>query len=196
MITRVNENVSTKVIFPCRFSYVHVWEPAAMTEGEEKKYSVSCIIPKEDTATIDALKAAIKAAYQLGIQTRFGGKRPRDWKNPLRDGDIDRLDDEAYQDALFLNASCKTRPGVVDRECQPISVQEEFYSGCYGYISLNFYPFNADGKVGVAAGLNHVMKVKDGAFLGGRISAEADFAGIDPSDDPFPDEEADSDIFG
>lgn len=58
------------------------------------------------------------------------------------------------------------RPGVVDKARQPITDQEEFYSGCYGYVSINFYPFNAKGNVGVAAGLNNVMKVKDGESLG------------------------------
>lgn len=204
MTSKTNESISTKVIFPCRFSYVHVWEPASMMEGEEKKYSVSCILPKADASTIGAIKAAIRAAYQAGVATRFEGKRPRDWKNPLRDGDTDRQDDEAYADSLFLYASCKTRPGVVGHDRQPITRQDEFYSGCYGYVSINFYPFNTGENLGVAAGLNHVMKLKDGSFLGGRATAESDFADIDPlrdpfasADDPFPENGGpDADIFG
>lgn len=37
----------TKVIVPCRFSYLHCWEPEAINGGEPK-YSVSAIIPKSD----------------------------------------------------------------------------------------------------------------------------------------------------
>lgn len=41
----------TKVIVPCRFSYLHCWEPEAINGGEPK-YSVSAIIPKSDKETI------------------------------------------------------------------------------------------------------------------------------------------------
>lgn len=193
-----NENVTTKVVIPCRFSYVHVWEAAAISDDGEKKFSVSCIIPKSDKNTIDAVKAAIKAAYESGIASKFNGKRPANWKNPLRDGDTDRTDDDVYQNAFFINASAKTRPGVVDKARQLITDQEDFYSGCYGYVSINFYPFNAKGNLGVAAGLNNVMKVKDGEPLGGRVSADVDFADVDMADAPFPmgDSSDPDDIFG
>lgn len=193
-----NENVSTKVVFPCRFSYVHVWEASSIGDDGEKKFSVSCIIPKSDKKTIEAIKVAIKAAYEAGITAKFNGKKPANWKNPLRDGDTDRMDDEAYQNAFFVNASFKTRPGVVDKARQPITDQDEFYSGCYGWVSVNFYPFNVKGNVGVAAGLNNVMKGKDGESLGGRSSADADFADVDMSDAPFPvgdDAESSASIF-
>lgn len=179
-------NVSTKVVIPCRFSYAHVWEAHSIEEGGEKKFSVSCIIPKSDTATVEKVKAAIRAAYETGISSKFNGKKPAKWKNPLRDGDDDRPDDENYKDSYFINSSCKTRPGVVDKARQPITDQDEFYSGCYGYVSINFYPFNTSGNMGVAAGLNNVMKTKDGEPLGGRSSAEEDFADVDMSDAPFP----------
>lgn len=189
-----NGNVTTKVVIPCRFSYEHVFEPSAIDDVSEKKFSVSCIIPKTDKKTIDTVKAAIKAAYEIGVTSKFGGKKPSVWMNPLRDGDTDRADDEAYENAMFINASCKTRPGVVDKARQPITNQEEFYSGCYGYVSINFFPFSKP-KMGIAAGLNNVMKVKDGEPLGGRVSAESDFAEIDINNAPFSDE-AEADIFG
>lgn len=193
-----NENVTTKVVIPCRFSYIHVWEAASIGDDGDKKFSVSCIIPKSDKTTTDKVKEAIKAAYTSGITSKFNGKKPASWKNPLRDGDTDRTEDDAYQNSFFINASAKTRPGVVDKARQPITDQEEFYSGCYGYVSINFYPFNAKGNVGVAAGLNNVMKVKDGESLGGRVSADADFAEVDMADAPFPmgDDSEPTDIFG
>lgn len=92
----------------------------------------------------------------------------------------------------------KSVPGWWIRRGKLITDQEEFYSGCYGYASINFYPFNAKGNVGVAAGLNNVMKVKDGESLGGRVSADADFAEVDMADAPFPmgDDSEPTDIFG
>lgn len=46
----------TKVIVPCRFSYLHCWEPEAINGGEPK-YSVSAIIPKSDKETIKKIQA-------------------------------------------------------------------------------------------------------------------------------------------
>ena len=48
----------TKVIVPCRFSYLHCWEPEAINGGEPK-YSVSAIIPKSDKETIKKIQAAV-----------------------------------------------------------------------------------------------------------------------------------------
>ena len=79
---------STKVIVPCRFSYLHCWEPDSVNGGDPK-YSVSAIIPKSDTKTIEAIKAAIEQAKKDSI-SKWGGKVPANLKLPLRDGDIDR----------------------------------------------------------------------------------------------------------
>lgn len=167
--------MSTKVITgKVRFSYAHVFEPSAM-EGNTPKYSVSIIISKKDTKTIDAVKAAIAEAVELGKAGKFGGKVPAVWKNPLRDGDIDRPDDEAYAGAYFVNANSSNRPGVVDASVQPILDQDEFYSGCYGRASVLFYAYNSNGSKGVACGLQNVQKLEDGERLAGGSSATEDF---------------------
>lgn len=184
----MNENLNTKVITgKARFSYLHVWEPTAISEGGEKKYSVSLIIPKSDTKTVEAIKAAIQNALKAGVG-KFGGKIPPVYKNPLRDGDAERPEDEAYKGCYFINANCKTKPGVVNAMRKPIENEEELYSGCYGYASITFYAFNTNGNKGVACGLNNLMKVADGDPLGGRSTAENDFANIEvpfeaPTDD-------------
>lgn len=48
-----------------RWSYANVWEPKSINGGTPK-YSVSLIIPKSDTKTIEKIRAAIKAAYDEG----------------------------------------------------------------------------------------------------------------------------------
>ena len=93
-----NENANlTKVIVPCRFSYLHCWEPNAVSDGDPK-YSVSAIIPKSDTETIEKIKRAIEQAKKDSV-SKWGGKVPANLKLPLRDGDIDRPEDEAYADS-------------------------------------------------------------------------------------------------
>lgn len=175
-----NKN-STKVVTGIvRLSYAHVWEPASIN-GSAPKYSVSLIIPKDDTQTIDAINKAIDAAIKEGV-AKLGSKVNKNaLKLPLRDGDVER-DDEAYQGAYFVNANSTTAPQIVDRSVQPILDRDEVYSGCYARVSINFYAFNTNGNKGIACGLGNIQKVKDGEPLGGRASAADDFAS-DPDDD-------------
>jgi len=170
---------TTKVVTgKVRFSYVAVFQPKAMDEKSEPKYSVSIIIPKSDKATLDRINKAIEAAKVAGKAKLADktGKIPANIKIPLRDGDTDRPDDEAYADSFFINASSNRRPGVVDAQLNEIIAPEDFYSGCYGRASLNFYAFNANGNKGIAAGLQNLQKLAEGEPLAGA-SAEQDFGG-------------------
>jgi hypothetical protein len=161
-----------------RFSYPHLFEPVAIEEGSEKKYSVNIIIPKSSAKMVEEIKAAIEAAKEIGKTSKWEGKIPAKLKTPLRDGDEERPDDPAYANSYFINCSCsaKVKPVVVDKDKQPIIDESDVYAGCYGRVSVNFYPFNAAGNKGVAAGLNNVQKLKDGEPLAGRSSAEEDFS--------------------
>lgn len=176
----MNNQNNTKVIVPCRFSYLHCWEPDSVNGGDPK-YSVSAIIPKSDTKTVNAIKAAIEQAKKDSV-SKWGGKVPANLKLPLRDGDIDRPDDEAYAHSYFFNANSRQAPQVVDSKVQPILDQSEVYSGCYGKISVTFYGYNSNGNRGIAAGLGNIQKLKDGESLGGRTSATDDFQTEDDED--------------
>lgn len=68
----------TKVIVPCRLSYAHLWEPDSIN-GSEPKYSVSCIIDKNDKETIAKIKKAIEVAKDEG-KGKWGGKIPANLK--------------------------------------------------------------------------------------------------------------------
>ena len=180
-------NNPTKVItgVDTRWSYANVWDPKSINGGTPK-YSVSLIIPKSDKVTIQKIKAAIQAAYEDGESKLKGnGKSVPSLsvlKTPLRDGDLERPDDEAYKNAYFVNANSATAPGIVDADRQQIIDRSEVYSGVYGRASINFYAFNSNGNKGIACGLNNLQKIKDGEPLGGKASAESDFATDDDDD--------------
>ena len=177
----------TKVVTgECRFSYANLWEPKAMDENSKEKYSVSLIIPKSDTKTIQKIKAAIQAAYEEGSSKLGNGKVVpplTSLKTPLRDGDLERPDDEAYANSYFLNANSIIAPGIVDADRQAILDHSEVYSGIYGRASINFYAFKTNTAKGIACGLQNVQKLRDGEPLGGHSRAEDDFA----DDDDFLD---------
>lgn len=176
---------STKVITgKVRFSYANVFEPTAMQDGQKPKYSVSIIISKSDTKTVEAIKKAIEAAKEAGKSkiADKNGKIPVNLKTPLRDGDEERPDDPAYENSYFINANSERKPGIVDTDLNPIMSRDDFYSGCYGRASINFYAFNVNSK-GIACGLNNLQKLEDGERLAGGSSAEEDFGGDNAVDD-------------
>lgn len=164
-----------------RFSFVQAFEPRAMEEGKTPKYSVQLIIPKSDTKTVNKIKAAIEAAFESG-KAKFGGKLPGSWKNPLRDADVDRPDDEHMAGCYFVNANSRQKPGIVDENLNEIIDPDQLYSGCYGKADVNFYAFNTNGNKGVACGLNNLQKKKDGERLGGGRSAEEAFGQEEEAD--------------
>ena len=185
-----NMNIPTKVITgrDTRFSYVNVFEPKSIN-GSTPKYSVSLIIPKADTETVNKIKAAIRAAYKDGESKLKGTGKSipplESLKTPLRDGDIDRPDDEAYAGCWFVNANATQAPGVVDAQRMRITDPAAVYSGCYGRASISFYAYNSSGNRGIACGLNNLQKLRDGEPLGGRSSAESDFGDGDDAYEDF-----------
>lgn len=163
-----------------RWSFVNVWEPKAAVNGGTPKFSVSLIIPKDDTKTIARINAAIEAAYHEGEAKLKGSGRTVPQlsaiKNPLRDGDIERPDDPAYKDSYFINANSATAPGIVDADLNPVLTRSDVYSGVYGRASITLYAFNNNGNRGIACGLNNLQLLKAGEPLGGKASAESDFS--------------------
>ena len=106
-------------------------------------FSVSLIIPKTDTATIEKINRAIKAAYEEGQSKLLCNSRfvpdLESLKLPLRDGDKEHKGDPAYTGCMFINANSSTAPGIVDADCNPILDRSEVYSGVYGRAGINLY---------------------------------------------------------
>ena len=174
---------ATKVRVFCRMCYANIWEPKSIL-GSEPKYSVSCLFDKEDKATIDLIKKAIEAAKNEG-KGKFGEKFPNGstFKIPLHDGDVDRADDAAYEGMMYVNATSKEAPQVVGRKKETITDPMLVGSGDYAMITINFYPFNANGaSKGIAAGLSNIQFAARGERLSGKATADKDFDEL-PGDD-------------
>lgn len=167
------------------FSYLNCWDAKAI-QGGTPKFSVSLIIPKSDTKTIDKINAAVQAAYEEGQSKLKGNGKSvpalTTLKTPLRDGDAERPDDETYKDCYFINANSGTAPGVVDAGRNPILDRSEMYSGVKGRASINLYAYNVNGNRGITCGLNNLQKISDCTPLGGKSRAEDDFSTEDDED--------------
>lgn len=185
-----NDNQTTKLVTgKVRLSYAKVWEAEADDYGN-LWYSTAILIPKEDKATLAKYKTIVDSLKEQA-KAKYGGKLPKDFHTPLRDGDEEADEKgEAYEGHYFFNAKSKNKPGIakpVGKEGGKTKFQEitdttEVYSGCYAKVSVNFYLFDNKGNKGIAAGLNNIVKVQDGEFLGGRSSVNDDFADEDFDD--------------
>lgn len=185
MITPIIKNEGRTVVFgPCRLSYTHLFSKYSPDgDPDNGKFMTNVLIPKGEKETVKALEAAIEAAKKAGIVSKWDGKEPKKLDMPLRDGDTDKEDDDVYAGHFFVNAKCVTRPGVVDKQRSPIMDEDEVYSGMWAVVSVTFFPYNVSGNRGIACGLNNVMKAKDGERLGGRVSADTEFNGVELDDE-------------
>lgn len=172
-------NANTVTIGEVRLSYVNLFEPRAPQGGGEPKYSVTILLPKGNTAAMEAINGAVEAAKQAGIAKKWGGRLPAKIASSIHDGDGLRDNGEPFGEECrghwVFTASCKAKPPVVDRNVQPIIDTDDVYSGCYANVNISFFPYDAAGKRGIGCGLNCVQKVRDGEPLGGQVSVSEAF---------------------
>lgn len=168
-----------------RFSYANVHTPSSVGD-EPPAYSIVLLIPKKDKSLVEKVKAAINAAKEEGKVSKWKNKIPGDLKITLHDGDEEKPDQEVYAGHYFINARNKRKPGImlrVNGNNEPLVNTDDFYSGCYGWATVNFFPYDNKGK-GVGASLGNLLKTEDGERLAGGASAEEDFADFtDTGDD-------------
>lgn len=163
---------------PVRFSYVNVFSPRRNPDGTPGKYGVCVIFPKNDQEAYRIFEDAYKNAVALGKTTKWNGRVPAKVSLPLHDGDEERPDDPAFKGCWYFNCSSTNKPGVRVREAGMIVEAldaDDLYSGCYGAVTINLFPYSSNGNVGVGVGLNNLIKTEDGEHLGGGRSAEQDF---------------------
>jgi hypothetical protein len=141
------------------------------------EFSTQILIPKTDTATLAALKAAAKEA----LTAKFGEKIPKNVRNPLRDGDTETKPDgsplgKEYQGHFFCNVKSTSKPGAIDTHGNDLIGNDDIVSGDYIRVSLNAYAYSQAGNNGVSFGLNNILLVRKGEPLGGaKPTAAADF---------------------
>lgn len=169
-----------------RTSYCHLWEAVASEDGGEAKYSVSLLIPKTDTKTITAINEAINNALENG-KDKLGKVAKAKINLPLRDGDTEKPDDEAYKGMYFINAKNSKQPTIVDARVQPILVQDEVYSGCWGKANISFFPYAYKNmSFGIGCSIRAFQKIKDDTSLGGGTVRAEDVFSVEEADDDMP----------
>ena len=202
-MSNLNTRVKTEEV---RLSFVHVFEPASFGNDPSNpaKYSVAVIIEKTDKKTLGRIKAAYEAAKQEGIE-RYGNSfasKASPLIRPIGSNygllkDADQYEELAadpnYAGCYVMNLKSERAPQVLARETGKKLLttenggEEVVYSGCYGKVTFNIYPYSNKSHTGISAGLGNVLKTRDGERFGGFKSGLDDFAD-DFDDDAFDDD--------
>lgn len=169
--------MSTKVVTgKVRFSFCHLFEAQKSQGGGDPKYSVTLLIPKSDTATLQKIQKAMQEARDNFCANNGAAALPAKPTHTLHDGDGTRPSGDPFgpecKGCYVITVSSKQKPVVVDAFGNAITDPGEVYSGCYGRASINFYGYNRAGKKGISAGLLAVQKLHDGQPFGTVGSAD------------------------
>lgn len=185
-----NEKQKTQIkIGPAIGSYANIFTPRAVNEGDEPKYSISLIFNKKTEAK---QLAELRKMIEYVAAEKFGPawKKIPNFHIPIRDGDTDKPEHKEYANSVFVNASSKRQPGIVNRHLQPVMSDADAYSGCEYVAAVNVYAFDKKAKKGVALGLNNLLVWAKGEKLAGGKDAAEDFAEYaGGSSDPAPEED-------
>jgi hypothetical protein len=181
--------MSTKVITgKVRFSFVNVYEPKEPQGGGKAKYSVTLLIPKSDTATLDKIKAAQAEAREVFCKRNGANALPAKPVHTLYDGDgVKKNGDEFGPECkghYVIAVSSERKPVLVDEFGNETNDPNCIYSGCYGRAAINFFGYNQQGNKGISAGLLSLKKLHDGEPFG-TVGSASDF------DDDWMDDDAD-----
>lgn len=187
----------TKVVTPpFRVSFPAIFEKSSF-EGSTPKHGVTMIF---DMAMIDKFVGPVtkKKDYRLAYDKMVAlldevsvGKFKKKWKDlpgnfkkGLRDGE-EKAHLEGYGPGkMFAAATSLNRPGLIDRDKTPITDQELFYPGCWARATVSAYAYDNKGK-GVAFGLHNVQKLGEGENFSGRVAADEEEWGDEPTSDEW-----------
>lgn len=152
-------------------------------------YSITLLIPKNDTDTLRKMKAAQEAA----IVAKWGDKRPKLLKSTVHDGDGVRPSDGEEFGAeckghYVVTVSSKNKPGIVDQNVQAVLTPNFIVSGDYIRADLNCAAYEDSGSKGTSFYLNNVQLWEKGEPLGNISRPEDAFDKIPVGTDAASDE--------
>ena len=187
------KNNAKAVLRKVRLSYCNLLEPTSF-DKEEPRYRTDVIISKDDVKNIEAIKLAINEAIKeaqepkgsLAGKDLKAAKATGKWHSALKDGDLERPEDEAYKNAYFISPwgnknwndnglqICDVREKPITKDTPDAS--SKIYSGCYVTISVKFFGYENRGNMGTGCCLGAVLTYEKGEPLSGKTTAQSEFA--------------------
>jgi len=159
-------------------SYPHLFQPRAVNQGDDPKFSASILIRKGDPQ-LAYIQSVIDQEKANGWPSGF----PSSGRQFLADGALKFPTDPAMANFMVIsaNANADSKPAVVDPNLAPVMDQSQVFAGAIVWASLNTFIYNQTVNKGVGAGLNGIMVTGEIGELGridGRPSVESMFDGV------------------
>jgi len=164
--------VAEKIEIKGIMSYPHLFEPRAVNQGDDPKYSVNILIRKDDPQV-----AAISQAIQTEIANTFPNGFPANGKVCLKEN-------PEYPDYFELrtNSMADNPPHVVTLPgAKPVQDRSKVYAGAEAWFVVSISGYNQAVNKGIGGYINGVgITGAEGALgrLDNKPSAEQMFAGI------------------
>lgn len=164
-----------------RLTFPQLFEPKQVNGQGDPKFSGAFLFAKNHPQAAEIKKAITEAAT-----AKWAAKTPEVLKALaagdklcLHDGDA-KSDYDGYSGNLFINASNKIRPLVIDGQRAPLTAADgKPYSGCYVNAILELWAQDNQFGKRVNASLLGVQFLRDGDRLaGGGVAAADDFEAI------------------
>lgn len=187
-----------------RLAFAQIWEPKAFQAGQTEKFNANFLFSPTDIfvgklfnngknkegkdnlpTIIKGTAKTIEAAIKLVADDKWKDKasvvlasiKGNPNKFCFRNGDT-KSEYDGYAGNLFLGASSKQRPKIIDRDGKTPLTQADGrpYSGCYVSPILDIWAYDNQFGKGISCTLLGMQFVRDGdAFSGGSAASDDDF---------------------
>ncbi|WP_179038259.1 DUF2815 family protein [Limnobaculum xujianqingii] len=161
-----------------RMAFPALFEPKTVNGEGEPRFSAAFIFAPDHPCVAD-----IEAAIEQVAKEKWGPKAEGVLKSLrtglkvcLHNGD-EKSEYEGYPGNMFISASNKARPLVVDRDRSVLTAADgKPYAGCYVNVSLDIWAMDNNFGKRINASLGGVQFLRDGdAFAGGGVASEDEF---------------------
>lgn len=205
-----SDSKGVRILIGGRASYAYllnsVSDDVDDPNGAKRSYRTAILFPTNAPAqTLTIVREAITDCVKLGVNSKWGGKRPVQLQLPLNKGN-DKFNDDPekyapYENMFYLSAKKAESMGrpILKAYGKAVTEPGVIESGDWCVFDITFYPFNNRAK-GVAVGLNGVTLIREGERFGGgpsetSIDEQANdlYGDVLGTPDPFADSSEDDD---
>jgi hypothetical protein len=172
------KNITTGIV---RIAKEQISRPCIDARGLER-YGAKLLLPKSDLFTIQTVNRALAEAAIKGFQEKWYGLPMDNMRLPINDADtmIAKGEDipKECANCFMLEARNKYKPPVVDLRLRPIDGEHAIHDGVFCCVSLSFYPYVLNERIGIGCYLGPILKVADGERIWSRSPAEIAFGSL------------------
>lgn len=162
-----------------RLSFPQIWTAKAFQPGQDPRFNANFLLDVDSQA--DQIKKMQDAIKKVASE-KWADKIPKGLKVCLNDGD--EKDYDGYEGTMFVSASTKVRPAIVDQKRRPLAEEDgKPYAGCYVNVAVSLWAQDNQWGKRVNATLDAIQFVKDGDSFGGKKVGADVFGDIDEEDD-------------